>query len=224
MRSRSSSVVSRIDLDLPDCLPILKYGLFSKGPYRQRRAPVDQRAAEASHPPLSALLSKVLLAFATEYERESDLSLAIGANLLRVLAENGVPVRDFPLLTGVSKEAISMVLGVLEKRGLAAVETEQAGSRTKVVRLTARGYRAQDDYRQVLDGIEKRWQQRFGQDAISTLRERLERLAGEPAARQSPLFRGLEPYPDGWRAAVRKPDTLPHFPMVLHRGGFPDGS
>jgi len=62
------------------------------------------------------------------------------------------------------------------------------------------------------------------QDAIRTLRESLERLVGEPAARQSPLFRGLEPYPDGWRASVRKPDTLPHYPMVLHRGGFPDGS
>ena len=44
------------------------------------------------------------------------------------------------------------------------------------------------------------------------------------SAQLSPLFRGLEPYPDGWRAKVRKPDTLPHYPMVLHRGGFPDGS
>jgi hypothetical protein len=35
---------------------------------------------------------------------------------------------------------------------------------------------------------------------------------------------GLEPYPDGWRASVRRPETLPHFPMVMHRGGFPDGS
>jgi hypothetical protein len=34
------------------------------------------------------------------------------------------------------------------------------------------------------------------------------------------LFRGLEPHPDGWRASVRKPNTLPHYPMVLHRGGF----
>ena len=29
---------------------------------------------------------------------------------------------------------------------------------------------------------------------------------------------------DGWRAAVPKPETLPHYPMLLHRGGFPDGS
>jgi hypothetical protein len=45
----------------------------------------------------------------------------------------------------------------------------------------------------------------------------------------------LRPYPDGWRAqrpyvtqttaVVADPaGTLPHYPMVLHRGGWPDGS
>jgi hypothetical protein len=59
---------------------------------------------------------------------------------------------------------------------------------------------------------------------ICSLRGALERLVGEGNAQASPLFRGLEPYPDGWRASVGKPATLPHYPMVLHRGGFPDGS
>ena len=43
---------------------------------------------------------------------------------------------------------------------------------------------------------------------------------GEPP----PLFQALEPYPDNWRAAVCPPGTLPYYPMVLHRGGYPDGS
>jgi hypothetical protein len=38
------------------------------------------------------------------------------------------------------------------------------------------------------------------------------------------LFGGLDLYPDGWRASVPKPEGLPHYPMILHRGGFPDGS
>jgi hypothetical protein len=46
----------------------------------------------------------------------------------------------------------------------------------------------------------------------------------EAAGQPPPLFGGLEPYPDNWRALVRRPDVLPHFPMVLHRGGYPDGS
>jgi len=27
-----------------------------------------------------------------------------------------------------------------------------------------------------------------------------------------------------WRAKFRRPEVLPHYPMVLHRGGYPDGS
>jgi hypothetical protein len=72
--------------------------------------------------------------------------------------------------------------------------------------------------------IEGRWLARFGKDDIRNLRKSLERLVGEPTAALSSLFRGLEPHPEGWRASVRKSDTLPHYPMVLHRGGYPDGS
>jgi hypothetical protein len=72
--------------------------------------------------------------------------------------------------------------------------------------------------------IEKRWEARFDSDAIANLRNLLERLAGKPSAATTPLFQGLKPYPDGWRAAVNTPRELPHYPMVLHRGGFPDGS
>jgi hypothetical protein len=75
-----------------------------------------------------------------------------------------------------------------------------------------------------LIAIELRWQERLGKETIGDLRESLERVVGEPAAQLSPLFRGLETRPGGWRASLRKPDTLPYFPMVLHRGGFPDGS
>jgi hypothetical protein len=34
----------------------------------------------------------------------------------------------------------------------------------------------------------------------------------------------MAPYPSGWRASVREAIRLPHFPIVLHRGGYPDGS
>jgi hypothetical protein len=27
-----------------------------------------------------------------------------------------------------------------------------------------------------------------------------------------------------WRARVPAPAALPHYPMTLHRGGYPDGS
>jgi hypothetical protein len=94
----------------------------------------------------------------------------------------------------------------------------------KAARLTKKGGEAQQGYRRLLGSVEQRWQKRFGEKTIRSLRESLQRLVGEPTAQLSPLFLGLEPYPDGWRASVPKPHTLPHYPMVLHRGGFPDGS
>ncbi len=111
LRESLSKVIGRIGLGLPDCLPILGYGLFSKAPPEQREDRVDPDAT------LAALLSRVLLAFAIEFEWVSDLSLAISANVLRVLDEVGVRVRDLPMLSGVSKESISMALGILQKKG-----------------------------------------------------------------------------------------------------------
>jgi hypothetical protein len=38
---------------------------------------------------------------------------------------------------------------------------------------------------------------------------------------------GWRPHPDGWRARppyASRAGTLPHYPFVSHRGGFPDGS
>ena len=215
LRESLQALIHRFDVELPDCLPILGYGLWSRMPDRLRPAPAGPEESSLSLP---ALLSRALLAFAVEFERESELSLAICANVVRVLDDNGVLLRDLPLLSGVSKEAISAALGILRKNRVAVVEPDQTGGRGKVARLTPIGRKAQDAHRHLLGVIEERWQSRFGKDTIRNLRESLARFSGEP------LFRGLEPHPDGWRALVRKPATLPHYPMVLHRGGFPDGS
>ena len=40
----------------------------------------------------------------------------------------------------------------------------------------------------------------------------------------SPLWKGTEPDPDGWRSETPSRQALPHFPVVTVRGGFPDGS
>jgi hypothetical protein len=66
--------------------------------------------------------------------------------------------------------------------------------------------------------------ERFTGGAITALRQALEPLAAGTDGRPPPLFRGLEPYPDNWRARASPPATLPHYPMVLHRGGYPHGS
>ena len=98
-------------------------------------------------------------------------------------------------------------MSFLKKRGYAAT----AGAE---LTLTGKGGHAREAYLALVPAIEERWQLRFGTGAMRALRESLEQV---PVA-------WPEPYPDGWRASVARPEALPHYPMMLHRGGFPDGS
>jgi DNA-binding MarR family transcriptional regulator len=174
---------------------------------------------------LSARLSEVLLGFALDFEAESRISLTISANTLRVLDPSGVRVRDLPRATGVSKEGTAMALGFLARHGCAKLGPDPTASRGNIVRLTAKGEAAQAKYRRILASTEDQWRDRFGTGKLAALRLALERVAGsEPAGPGTLLFEGLEPYPQGWRSSIRRPEVLPHYPMVRHRGGYPDGS
>ena len=222
LRDSLLAVVGQLDPGLPDCLPILGPELLSRGP--DPGLPPRPQDVDPAGLPLSALLARVLLSFAVEYERESGQSLAVSANLLRVLDAEGTRLRDLPLLTGISKEAISWAMGVLTRARLAVEEPDPAVSRGKVARLTPRGIDAQRIHLEFLGALEQRWRERFTDDTVNALRHALEALATGPEGEPPPLFFGLEPYPDNWRAAVRRPAILPYYPMVLHRGGYPDGS
>jgi DNA-binding MarR family transcriptional regulator len=203
LRKSLSALASQMDVELPDYLPVLGFGFCTEILCQKLATPAVVESG------LPALLSKVLLAFTLDFEREFGLSLPMCANILRVLNEAGVRARDLPRLAGVSKEAIKMALGFLAKRHLIA-----SG---QLVSLTPKGRLAQEAYRKRLSATEELWRARFGNDVVK-LRESLEPLLGER------LFLGLTPHEEGWRASAPKPDTLPHYPMVLHRGGYPDGS
>ena len=222
LRSVLCKVASHVAVNLPDGLPILGYGLFSRESDAVRANPVQGRSVARhrgeSGQTLPALLSKTLLAFAVEFERGSKVSLAVSANILRLVDEHGVQLRDLPRLAGVSKEAIATGLSFLEKKGYAVIRPEVAHGRVKLALLTAEGGIVREAYYQRTSTIEKEWQRRFEEGTIHQLRGTLERIIA------GPLLLGLEPYLDGWRASAGKSEVLPHYPMVMHRGGFPDGS
>jgi DNA-binding MarR family transcriptional regulator len=222
VRTALRALVKQSPFDLPDCLPILGYGNWTAGRSRAPFAPAGLAAVEEPEPSLPSLLARALLMIAIDFEARSKVSLANFANVLRVLDEQPVPVRDLPIRSGVSKEAISMALGVLVKRGLAVINQNATGRPGKVVRLTTKGTSSQGMHARLLRAVEEDLESRFGAGVIGAVRESLTPLAGD--SRGSGLFPALNPYPEGWRASVRKPETLPQFPMVLHRGGYPDGS
>ena len=147
---------------------------------------LPSRDAKVADLDLAALLSQVLLAYTTDFESESRLSLALSANVLRVLDEAGVRVRDVPLLTGVSKEAVSVSLGFLERVDCAIIAPDPTASRIKVARLTPKGRAAQAKYRRLLVQTDERWTTRYGRADVDRLRSALTAvLTGRPATTRS---------------------------------------
>jgi DNA-binding MarR family transcriptional regulator len=221
LRAALRAMVVELPQSLPNCMPILGFGLgMTTQPKRIKAEAVESEPIEELK--LVELLARVLAAFALEFEDVSKLSLALCADVVRVMNEKGVRVRDLPALSGVSKEAIAMALGYMEKHGLSLEEQEGAG-KARVVKLTAKGRAAQFAYQRLEREIASRWEQQFG-DRMARLHRALEKLLGDSGRDQTELLKGIEPLKGCWRAEVPRPKTLPWFPMVLHRGGYPDGS
>jgi hypothetical protein len=74
------------------------------------------------------------------------------------------------------------------------------------------------------DPAASRWRDRFGEETADALRASLESVAASRAGAPPPLLRAIEPSPENWRACLRPAAALPHYPVVLHRGGYPGGS
>jgi hypothetical protein len=170
----------------------------------------------------------VLLAYTLDFERRSDVALALSANVLRVLDDRGADVRELPAAAAVSPEAVAMALTVLKKQG-------NAVQQAKEVRLTANGRRARDAAPAVHEDVLDDWNARFGRERIARLRKAMQAILEQREGSRPKLALGLEPYPAGWRASRKHLDrteamradpftALPRYPMVLHRGGWPDGS
>jgi hypothetical protein len=124
----------------------------------------------------------------------------------------------------VSKEAIAHSLTV-SKRGDLVIVDKVPGKRTSVARLTPRGLVAQQRHLDLFSDIERRWTERFGGDVLRTLRSALEAIVETSDLDDSPLAAAYGPPPGTWRADMpTTPETLPHYPVVLRGGGYPDGA
>jgi DNA-binding MarR family transcriptional regulator len=220
---------------MPLYLPVVGYPDGMRSHYRDLRE-LGLPQPEVAELDLSALLSAVLLAFTLDYESEAKLPLPISANTLRVIADTGSRLADLPVAAGVSQEGVASSVGFLERHDLVRVGPDPAGRRGKFVRLTDRGRSARDRRTGRAVKIEGQWQETFGRDVVAQLRDAAFALLADRRDDGAPtLALGLKGYPDGWRsqrpylaqtqARLLDPAAeLPRHPMVLHRGGYPDGS
>jgi DNA-binding MarR family transcriptional regulator len=162
---------------------------------------------------LDSLHARGLTAFALEYEAAGKLSLALCANLLPILRAEPTPLRDLPDATGIQREQIDNVAGYLERAGLAALVPIPGAKRGNALALTERGEKAKAASARKLAGLEATWEERHGQ-VLERVREALATLDVTFPEHQ----------PGTWRADAKELARLPRFPLVTHRGGFPDGA
>lgn len=222
LREALVPITEQIAAALPDFLPI-------SSPQDRYPDPPARDAGEREHDrrlPLISLLSRVLLRFELDCDHGARLPLALWSDLVRVLdPSEPVAVRELPALTGVSKEALNMMIGRLEKAGLVLRDPPRSPERGKQLRLTPdRGVRASDAVPQRIERTVHAWEQTYGSNCVVELQAAALAIAGDGTGEGSPLFAGLEPPASGWRAQVPPPRLLPWHPRVLHRGGYPDGS
>lgn len=197
---------------LPPYLPVVG---FSGGMRTDCTKAVEGGASAAGvGTDLSAKLARALLGLTLDYESETEVPLPIAANLLRVLGGGATLLRALPAETGISKEGISGALGWLDRSSLIAIDQERRAH------LTDAGKRAERKRRQ-LAGT-------YTDPALATTL--VDVLGNTDGLRDGLIldptnWRANPPYVQRTRALLNDPAArLPHHPMVLHRGGYPDGS
>ena len=158
--------------------------------------------------PLPALLSKMLLAFAVEFDRRSPAPLALCANVLRVVSDESVRVSDLATLTGGSPEVRAIGWRL---KPYVAVGT--VTGRGRVARLRPAGVATQIAYPRLLDVLETQWRERSGQEVVNDLYRLLGALFDQDGDGRSRIATGLIPPASvrrsGEPAAASGPPGLP---------------
>jgi hypothetical protein len=189
------AVTDQLDTELPHGLPVAIN--------RTEAHTYPPRTRQDTRPLLlPVLLSQLLLAFATEFDRESEAPLALSANTIRILGEKSVRAGDIPLLTGGSPETSGVGW---QLKPYVVIEADQTAKRGKSVRLTPLGFKAQQTYHRLVGEIENRWAPRFGEDEMRSLRVSLQGLLERRDGDRLLLSVGLAPPPGVARAGFEVP-------------------
>lgn len=203
LRKPLERVVATADRELPDHLPV--------NGHRQARVAFPHRPPRpTANLDVGTLLAKALLLFTLEAETNSPVALVHSANLLRVLADGPVHQRDLPRAMGVAKETAAVITRQVQRDGALTISTSKEAS------ITDAGRRALAAADAAVAAVEADWPRE--------LRARLEPLVGDGTVDGSALAEAIRPPERTWRDRRPSPMTLPHHPVISHRGGYPDGS
>lgn len=173
------------------------------GFYVQRANPPGMTPAKQ---PIYAILAQLLIAYTRDFDealqrefahapsKERPPSLAMWANVLRFLDDDGIKLEEISLLSGIAKPTIKSMVDCLHRHGWVAIDGKRA------VRLTKNGKQAQLAWQKTQRALDRRWTAKLGTKAIHAPRTTLGH------------------YSDAYDS------KLPDYPMpAAHRGAFPTG-
>jgi len=205
-------LLSDADQDLPHYLPQVDNLMWTGwGPSAPRQEPIGDLK-------LVDRLAQTLLLYTVEHESASEIPLTMAANLVRVIDDEGTRKADLVRRSGISKAAMAFLTGWRQRPRLSVESAPGA------LTLTDKGRSAKADYETLARAVEQLWAKQFSGDVTVRLRSALEQVVVDATLARSPLAQLVEAPEGCWRSWVKAPVTLPHFPMMLHRGGYPDGS
>ena len=156
----------------------------------QRPMGAARPPAKLSAKPLPTLLSHALIGFEQEYDaliedealtdgealaegQASAPHLGVWANVLRVIGDDGLDLRDLGTRAILAKRAVRVVVRDLEAQGWLTVEKATNVRGPKVLRLTAAGQQARASGERLAAAVEERWRRRYGAARIDGLRAAL---------------------------------------------------
>jgi DNA-binding MarR family transcriptional regulator len=134
--------------------------------------------------PLNALFTKALDLMLDEmFERLSaagypDVRPSHGCVFGTISPHDGARLTDLAELSGLTKQAVGEAVSDLERLGYVERAPDPQDGRAKIVKLTAKGQEAQRIGYEFLDGLEREWAERFGEERLASMREMLEELVG----------------------------------------------
>ena len=138
----------------------------------------------ASHEPFIRLLNAALDEFVAELSKRvamtdyADIRVSHGCVFGNIDPE-GSRLTDLAERAHMTKQSVGEVTSDLEQRGYVERIPDQGDGRAKIIRLTDRGRDAQALGRGLIDDIERKWADRFGEQRVAALRDALEAITAE---------------------------------------------
>lgn len=203
-------------------------------------------------PPLGSRVSQALVAFTIEADNQFErgmielgrpgmrTSLIMWAGVMRYVPLEGVGLDDLVRRCGLTADAVKFAVGGLQRWGYlhqldqGELAPTSASGRGKTARLTEAGLESVHRSAKIDDEIIQGWRLVHGA-SVDQLDDTLTELISRRDEHGSVLGRGLAPAPTSWRAnAPYKSQTkrlvadpasaLPHHPMPVRQGAWPDGA